>query len=64
MNSAVGQDALTFIDSLLTPKEIAGSYLRVAMIGKLINARKVIKSKEVRGIKRCKTLAIVPLNNK
>ena len=28
MNSAVGQDALKFIDSLLTPKEFKGCYDR------------------------------------
>ena len=39
MNSAVGQDVLEFIDSLLTPEEIAESDLRVALIGELIKAR-------------------------
>ena len=39
MNSAVGQDVLEFIDSLLTPDEIAESDLRVALIGELIKAR-------------------------
>lgn len=38
-NSAVGRDALEFIDSLLTPEEIAESNLRVALIGELIKAR-------------------------
>lgn len=33
-------DALQFIDSLLTPEEIAESDLRVALIGELIKARK------------------------
>jgi len=36
---AIGGDALEFIDSLLTPEEIAESNLRVALIGELIKAR-------------------------
>ena len=39
MNSAIGQNALEFIDSLLTPEEISESDLRVALIGELIKAR-------------------------
>ena len=39
MNSAIGQNALEFIDSLLTPEEILDSDLRVALIGELIKAR-------------------------
>lgn len=39
MNSAIGRDALEFIDTLLTPEEIAESDLRVALIGELIKAR-------------------------
>ncbi|MDO4936123.1 MAG: hypothetical protein Q4E42_05675 [Phascolarctobacterium sp.] len=39
MNKHIGKDALKFIDSLLTPKEIAKSNLRVALIGKLIKDR-------------------------
>lgn len=39
MNNAVGRDALEFIDSLLTPEEIAESNLKVALIGELIKAR-------------------------
>ena len=39
MNSAIGQNALEFIDSLLTPEEILESDLRVALIGELIKAR-------------------------
>ncbi len=38
-NSAIGRDALAFMDSLLTPEEIAASDLRVALIGELIQAR-------------------------
>ena len=38
-SSAVGRDALEYIDSLLTPEEIAESDLRVALIGELIKAR-------------------------
>lgn|SRR5574344_602820 len=38
-NSAVGGDALAFMDSLLTQEEIAESNLRVALIGELIKAR-------------------------
>ena len=33
-------DALSYIDSFLTPEEIAESDLRVALIGELIRARK------------------------
>lgn len=36
---ATGRDALEFIDSLLTPGEIAESDLRIALIGELIRAR-------------------------
>lgn len=39
MNSAIGQNALEFIDSLLTPEEILESDLRVALIGELVKAR-------------------------
>ena len=39
MNSTIGQNALEFIDSLLTPEEILESDLRVALIGELIKAR-------------------------
>lgn len=38
-NSAVGGDVLEFMDSILTPEEIAESDLRVALIGELIKAR-------------------------
>lgn len=38
-NPAIGQDALEFMDSFLTPEEIAESNLRVALIGELIKAR-------------------------
>lgn len=38
-NSAIGRDAMEYIDSLLTPEEIAESNLRVALIGELIKAR-------------------------
>ena len=36
---AFGEDVLEFMDSLLTPEEIAESNLRVALIGELIKAR-------------------------
>lgn len=39
MNNAVGKNALEFIDTFLTPEEIAESNLRVALIGELIKAR-------------------------
>ena len=39
MNNAIGRDALEFMDTLLTPEEIAESNLRVALIGELIKAR-------------------------
>lgn len=37
--SALGEDALDFMDSLLTEEERAESNLRVALIGELIKAR-------------------------
>ena len=37
--SAVGDNALEYMDSILTPEEIAESNLRVAIIGELIKAR-------------------------
>lgn len=37
--AAVGEDALAFVDTLLSPEEIAQSDLRVAIIGELIKAR-------------------------
>ena len=37
--SAIGSDALEFMDSLLTPEEKAESDLRTALIGELIKAR-------------------------
>lgn len=39
-NPAIGRDALEFMDSFLTPEEVAESNLRVALIGELIKARK------------------------
>ncbi len=39
MNNAIGKDALEFIDTLLTPEEIAASDLRATLIGELIKAR-------------------------
>lgn len=38
-NPAIGNDALEFIDNILTPEEIAESDLRVSIIGELIKAR-------------------------
>ena len=38
-NSAIGGDALEFIDGLLTPEEIAETDLKVALIGEFIKAR-------------------------
>ena len=37
--AAIGDNALDFIDSLLTPEEIVESDLRVSIIGELIRAR-------------------------
>lgn len=39
MNNAIGKDALEFIDTLLTPEEIAVSDLRATLIGELIKVR-------------------------
>lgn len=38
-DSAIGRNALEFMDTLLTSEEIAESNLRVALIGELIKAR-------------------------
>lgn len=38
-NNAIGSDVLEFMDTLLTPEEIAESNLRVALIGGFIKAR-------------------------
>lgn len=38
-DDAVGENALEFIDSLLTEEEIAESDLRVALIGEMVKAR-------------------------
>ena len=38
-NDTLQDDAISYIDSFLTPEEIAESNLRVALIGELINAR-------------------------
>jgi predicted XRE-type DNA-binding protein len=37
--TAIGSDALAFMDTLLTPEEVAESNLRVALIGEIIKAR-------------------------
>lgn len=37
--SAIGRDALEFMDSLLTPEEIAESDLRTSLISELIKVR-------------------------
>lgn len=39
MNNAIGRDALEYMDTILTPEEVAESNLRVALIGELIKAR-------------------------
>lgn len=39
MNKAIGDNALEFMDSLLTKEEIAASDMRVGLIGELIKAR-------------------------
>ena len=38
-NDTLQDDAISYIDSFLTPEEIAESKLRVALIGELIKAR-------------------------
>lgn len=38
-DEAIGGDALDFMNSMLTPEEIAESDLRVALMGELIKAR-------------------------
>ena len=37
--AAMGEDVLAFMDSMMTPEEVAESNLRVALIGELIKAR-------------------------
>ena len=39
-NNAIGDNAVDFINSLMTPEERAESDLRVSIIGELIKARK------------------------
>lgn len=56
-NPAIGGDVLEFMDSLLTPEEIAASNLRVAIIGELIKARQAQglsqkKLEELSGVKQ------------
>lgn len=69
MNNAIGKDALEFMDTLLTPEEIAKSDLRVALIGELIKARmeKGLTNPQIDTVLKIlaplgKTLAVVPLN--
>ena len=55
--SAIGDDVLEFMNSILTPEEIAESDLRVAIIGEIIKARqeKGIRQKkleELSGVKQ------------
>lgn len=68
MNNAIGKDALEFIDTLLTPEEIAESDLRVALIGELIKTRqeKGLTNPQIDTALKIlaplgKTLAVVPL---
>lgn len=46
--AAIGGDVLEFMDSFLTPEEIAESDLRVSLIGELVKARdeNIISQKE------------------
>lgn len=39
MNKPIGNNALEFMDDILTPEEVAQSNLRVALIGEFIKAR-------------------------
>lgn len=57
MNNAIGRDALEYMDTLLTPEEVAESNLRVALIGELIKARhekglSQKKLEEISGVKQ------------
>lgn len=68
MNNAIGKDALEFMDTLLTPEEIAESDLRVALIGELIKTRqeKGLTNPQINTTLKIlaplgKTLAVVPL---
>lgn len=69
MNNAIGKDALEFMDTLLTPEEIAESDLRVALIGELIKTKqeKGLTNPQIDTVLKIlaplgKTLAVVPLN--
>lgn len=59
-DSAIGRDALEFMDALLTSEEIAESNLRVALIGELIKARqeKGISQKKLEELSGVKQPAI------
>ena len=68
MNNAIGKDALEFMDTLLTPEEIAESDLRIALIGELIKTRqeKGLTNPQIDTALKIlaplgKTLAVVPL---
>ncbi len=57
MNNAIGRDALEYMDTLLTPEEVAESNLRVALIGEIIKARQEKglsqkKLEEISGVKQ------------
>lgn len=57
MNNAIGKEALEYIDTLLTPEEIAESNLRVSIIGEIIKARQEKglsqkKLEEISGVKQ------------
>ena len=65
MNDAMGRDALEFMDSLLTPEEIAESNLRVALIGELIKARqeKGLSQKKLEELSGVKQPVIARMEN-
>lgn len=63
--TTVGEDVLEFMDTFLTPEEIAESNLRVALIGELIKARqeKGISQKKLEELSGVKQPVIARMEN-
>lgn len=64
-NPAIVENALGYIDAMLTPEEIAESNLRVAIIGELIKAReeKGLSQKKLEELSGVKQPAIARLES-
>lgn len=65
MNNAIGKNALVFVDSLLTPEELAESNLRTSLIGELVKARqeKGISQKKLEELSGVKQPVIARMEN-